>query len=320
MAEILRGAEGARERRGPCAVTVGAFDGVHLGHQEILQTTIAMARDRGIRSCAVTFDPHPAEYAGIEDFRYLMDLDERVYRLAASGVDLVRVLPFDDDLAATPPPDYVRDILVGDLGAKAVVVGATHRFGRGGRGDTALLDQMSATLGFTVRLVPATTLDGDVVSSSRIRGAVAEGRMKLARRMLGRPFGLNGSVVPGYQRGAKLGFPTANLSPPPRRVLPALGIYAGTVEIEGQVHPTGVHVGPVPTFGCDHLTIEAHILDFRGDLLGRELRIDFLRRLRDVVPFDNQDELVLQIERDLLLTRQVVDEYLGKSKAQGEGA
>jgi riboflavin kinase/FMN adenylyltransferase len=309
MAEILIGSDKARSKRGPCVVTVGAFDGVHVGHQDIVRTAIATARDRGVSSCVVTFDPHPAAYAGIEGFRYLTSLDDRLEYLDATGVDVIRVLPFDADLAKTPPDEYIRDVLVGGLGAVAVVVGATHRFGRGGKGDVALLDHMSAHLAFTVQLVPATLWNGEIISSSRIREAVSDGRMADARDMLGRPYSLLGEVVEGDHRGVGLGFPTANLAPPSRRVLPALGIYAAIAEVGGTAYPAGVHVGPVPTFGCEKPTIEAHLLDFEGDLVGRRLRLSFLRRLRGIVRFDNREELARQIGQDLDLVRSVVADH-----------
>lgn len=309
MAEILTGSDKARSRRGPCVVTVGAFDGVHVGHQDIVKTAIATARDRGVCSCVVTFDPHPAEYAGIEGFWYLTSLEDRLEYLAETGVDVIRVLPFDSDLANTPAEVYIREVLVGGLGAVAVVVGATHRFGRGGKGDVALLDHMSATLAYTVQLVPATLWGGEIISSSRIREAVADGRMSDATAMLGRPYSLEGRVVDGEHRGMGLGYPTANLDLPPKRVLPALGIYAAIAQVDGARYTAGVHVGPIPTFGSERVTIEAHLLGFEGDLVGRTLRLSFLRRLREVVRFSSPAELARQIRQDLDVAQQAAAEH-----------
>jgi len=304
MAEALAGND-ALAARGPCAITVGAFDGVHLGHQAILRATAQEARARGVVGAALTFHPHPS--AGREDtgFRYLVSLGDRVRLLGLYGMDVVRVMAFTPETAAIDAERYVRDTLVGRLSARCVVVGPTHRFGRGGAGDVALLETLGAELGMSVRVVEPTLHDGEAVSSSRIRNAITEGDVAAACEMLGRPATVEGLVVKGFARGRRLGFPTANLLVPDDRVAPAPGVYAGLARVGESVYPAGIHIGPVPTYGSEEPSVEAHLVGFDGDLMGTHLVLGFLRRIREIERFAREDALVARIRADI---RQVRDE------------
>lgn len=300
---MLKG-EDALAERGPCVVTVGAFDGVHLGHQAILSATRDEARARGVASAALTFHPHPAAARGDTGFRYLVSLEDRLELLGRYGMDVVRVMDFTSETAATEAERYVREVIVGVLGARCAVVGPTHRFGRGGTGDVQLLRSLGAELGLDVRVVEQTLHDGAVVSSSRIRAAIMLGDVGSACEMLGRPVTVEGPGVTGFARGRKLGFPTANLIVPEDRVAPAPGVYAGLAKVPAGIYPAGIHIGPVPTYGSDEPSVEAHLLGFDGDLVGARIVLGFLRRIRRVERFASESELAARIQADLRHVRE----------------
>ncbi len=309
MPEVLSAPSGdyreALMGRGPCALAVGMFDGVHLGHQHILGAAVALARRQGIVSTALTFDPHPATLAAGGGFRYLSALGERTARIGSLGIDVVRVVPFVDDLARLSPEAWAEQVLAGRLQVRAMVVGTTHRFGARGAGDGALLTRLGERLGFTVTVVPHVALAEGPISSSRIREALAAGQVGLAQEMLGRPYSLDGPVVTGAGRGRTLGFPTANLAPPGDRVLPALGVYACAAIVGDRAYAAGVHVGPVPTFGHESAVIECHLLDFAGDLVGTPIRVCFLERLRTIEKFASPELLRAALDRDLRRVREL---------------
>ena len=274
---------------GPRAVAIGTFDGVHLGHRAV----VAAAAASGLPVTAVTFDPHPRSVLGGEPVALLSSPERRLELLAELGVAEALVLPFDAALAATEADAFVERYLLG-IDARVVAAGATFRFGRGRAGDLALL----ASRGLDVRAVPV--VEG--VSSSGIRRLVAAGEVEAAARLLGRPVEVEGTVVSGDARGAGLGFPTANLEPPPDVLVPRLGIYAGAA----LGARAAVSVGTNPTYGVDELRIEAFLLDFEGDLYGRRLVVELWRFLRDEAAFASEAALVEQIARDVAATRAAV--------------
>jgi riboflavin kinase / FMN adenylyltransferase len=270
---------------GPRAVALGTFDGVHLGHQRVL----AAARETGLTSTVVTFDPHPRTALG-NFVALLSTLERRLELIAETGSDETLVVEFTLDLARLEPDEFA-DRILRPLGAEVVVAGEDFRFGHGRRGDLELLSQ----LGFEIRAVPL--LEG--VSSSRIRELVADGAVEAAAGLLGRPVEVEGIVVAGNARGGTLGFPTANLSVRPDLVVPSFGIYAGSV-LE---HRAAVSIGTNPHYGGRERRIEAFVLDFEGDLYGQRLIVELWRRLREERAFESEEELVAQIARDVEETR-----------------
>jgi len=306
--EIVRLGAPLRPQRAP-AVAIGNFDGVHLGHQALVRAAVADARAEAGTAMVLTFDPHPARVIAPERApRTLLTLEQRAEVLAELGIDVVAVLGFDAAVAALSPQDFVREILVRGLGAKVVVVGERFRFGRDRAGDTALLARLGGESGFRVHAPPVVLQDGQPVSSSRIREALAEGDVVAAERLLGRPFFIDGRVVKGDGRGRQLGVPTANLETR-NESLPAKGVYAAWARTakDAKPWPAVANLGERPTFEARGSTVEAHLLGFLGDLYGSLLRLSFVRRLRDERRFAGAAELVEQIRRDVEDARAILE-------------
>jgi riboflavin kinase/FMN adenylyltransferase len=234
--------------------------------------------------------------------RPITTLDERLALIGETGVDAVVVLAFTRELASIEPEAFVKDMLLDRLRAREIVVGYNHRFGRGARGDARLLQELADRVGFRAHVVPPMTVEGAAVSSTEIRSALQRGDVTTAARDLGRPYTIAGSVTAGAGRGRTLGFPTANIEAE-RPVLVARGVYRGRIHVDGQQHSTVVNVGVRPTFGETMLAVEAHLIDFKGDLYGRRVRLDFLERLRDEMRFPSVEELKAQVARDIAAAR-----------------
>jgi len=307
--EVLRGTEALPLDDRPSAVTIGMFDGVHLGHRAVIETTVAAARERGIRSVVTTFDRHPREVLthGHEP-RLLTTLERKISLIEALGVDVLVVLQFTLEFSHTAPDVFVERFLDESMHAEHVVLGENFRFGHRAAGDLSYLRGAGPDHGFTVDGVGILEIDGRKVSSSSIREALDQGDLEWPRTALGRRFAVDGRVVRGAGRGRGLGFPTANLETSPRSELPAVGVYAGAAVSDRGRHVAAINVGSNPTFGTEPVHIEAYLLDFEGDLLGRELSIEFHERLRDEERFDSVDELVAKIDEDVARTREVVRE------------
>jgi riboflavin kinase / FMN adenylyltransferase len=294
------------------AVTIGAYDGVHLGHRALLGDLSARAEAAGLSTVVVTFDRHPAYVVrpGTAP-RQLTTLDQKLELLAECGIDRTLVVPFDEVRASESAEDFVREVLVDELGARLVVVGEDFHFGHGRRGNVALLRTLGAQHGFEVVGVSLTGDGRAPVSSTRIRGLLAEGDVESAARMLGRPHEVRGPVVRGDGRGGRdLGFPTANLALPEELALPADAVYAGHFRrSDGTVHQAAISVGRRPTFyepGTAPILVEAYLLRFDGDLYGEQVRISFAHRLRDERRFDSVDALVAQMRADVEATERVL--------------
>jgi len=289
----------------PTVVSIGFFDGVHRGHQTIIRRAVRQAQDLGIRSAVVTFDRHPMEVVkpGSQP-KLIMTLARRAVTLAAQGVDLVVILPFTDELRHLEPVAFVAHVLVGALQAQRVIVGSDFRFGHKAAGNVATLADLGPRYGFTVEGVTLLELDGTVISSTEIRGALQNGNVERAARMLGRPHLVEGIVVRGNARGKDLGFPTANLQVSHRIAIPARAVYAGMFHLpEGSLHPCATSVGFNPTFGGQELRVECYLLDWSGDLYGMTVAVDFRHRLRDELRFDSVDALIAQMGHDVARTR-----------------
>lgn len=293
------------------AITIGTFDGVHLGHRALIARTISEAKERGTRSVVVTWDRHPLMTLRPEAAPRLLSTPQRKLELLeTTGIDVVAVLPFTDDLSHLSPEDFVDQVLVSGLNARAVFVGEGWRFGHKRAGDMDLLQKLGAENGFEATPVDLAGEDGDAVSSSRIRDAVAAGHMNVVRRLLGRTFDIDGVVVGGDKRGAGLGFPTANIECDPHLAYPARGVYAGRAKVQDSWFPAAINIGVNPTFGGDPevtpMRVEAFILDFEGDLYGQTIRVEFHQRLRDEMRFSSADELVAKMHEDVQNTRDLL--------------
>jgi riboflavin kinase/FMN adenylyltransferase len=290
------------------AVTIGAYDGVHEGHRAVIARVRELAASRGLATAVVTFDRHPARVVRPESApKLLCDLDQRLELLAETGVDVTLVVPFDEVRAKEPAEEFVSEVLVGALRAQLVVVGADFHFGHQRRGNVALLRQMGTELGFEVvglELVGADhqpAPEAARVSSTAIRRALVDGDLPTATAMLGRPHEVRGVVVPGDGRARDLGFRTANIDVPDEICLPADGIYAGWYLRPDDVpRPAALSLGRRPTFyaEADRSLLEAHLLDFDGELYGEPARVRFVARLRDELRFEQVDDLVAQIGVD----------------------
>lgn len=300
----------------PSVVTVGFFDGVHQGHQAVFATTVARARERQARSVAVTFDRHPREILspGTEP-RLLTTVERKASLIEATGVDVLVVLPFTSEFSRVTAEDFVREVLVGGLHCVHAVMGANFTFGFKAAGTVDTLPAMGAPFAMSAEGVSLLELSvatqagprNRVVSSSSVREALAGGDLGWPHEALGRRFVLDGEVVSGHGRGKGLGYPTANLRTWPRLLLPGQGIYAGVADVDGGRYRAAIDVGTNPTFGVEPLHVEAFLLDFEGDdFRGAPISIEFWERLRDEVKYDDVDELIVAIGRDVDRTRDVV--------------
>jgi riboflavin kinase/FMN adenylyltransferase len=300
---IVRGLPPVPPEARPSVVALGVFDGVHLGHRAILQSAVSDAREAGIAALACTFDPHPMEV--LQPGRAplaITTLDERLALIEACGIDAAVVLPFTRELAAIEPEAFVKDVLLSRLGAREIVVGFNHRFGRGARGDVGLLRSLGERLGFRTHIAEPLMVGGVAVSSTEIRAALQRGDIEAAARLLGRPYTLVGTVAHGAGRGRTLGFPTANLAPA-RPVLVAAGVYACTAEVADRKERAVVNVGIRPTFDETALAVEAYLLDFAGDIYGHTMILTFVSRIREERRFPSVDALRAQIDADVAEAR-----------------
>lgn len=305
LMQIIRALEQAT-LPGPSHVTIGGFDGVHRGHQYLIGRMVGAAREAGRLAVALTFDPHPGAVLGRSPAAALSTVEERAALLDRLGVDLLAVLPFTPALAGTSAARFV-DLLRRRLGMIELWAGPDFALGHRREGNIAYLQRLGAEQGFAVQVVEPLRWGGEVVSSTRIRAALTAGDVAEANGCLGRPYHLSGVVVRGRGLGCSLGIPTANLEPPAGRLIPANGVYACLAHTERSgTWPAVVNVGVRPTIAADHLTVEAHLLDFEGDLYGQPLGLDFLARLRDEEVFPSLNALVAQIRRDIAQARDII--------------
>ena len=287
------------ERRKPTAVTIGNFDGVHLGHQKVLRRLLDRARHTDLMSAALTFYPHPARVLRPAEAPSLLEtVDQRLSAIGAMGIDAALVARFDIDLARLGPQDFVRRFLVDAMRAKAVLIGGNFRFGHRQAGDANTLTELGRLWGFDVEIVPPITAGGVVVSSTAIRNALRDGRVDDARRMLGRPFALAGQIQTGTGQGRKLVVPTLNLVTE-QELLPRNGVYATEAVVEGKAYYAATNIGVRPTFDGSRTTVESHLLDFNETLTRGDMEVRFWARLRDERRFSGPAELREQVLRDI---------------------
>jgi riboflavin kinase/FMN adenylyltransferase len=296
---LFHGTENAKIAR-PTVLTLGVFDGLHLGHQLIMKTIVERAQATGAVPTVITFDPHPRALLHPESAPPLLQtFDQKIEALSVLGIEQTIVIRFDQNFAQIRAEDFLRTVIADRLHAKEVYLGCGFAFGHGREGNIELLQTVSQSLGFFADEVPELRLRGRRVSSSRIRELLQQGQVNLARRMLGRPYGVEGRVVRGAERGATLGFPTANLHPQ-NRVIPRNGVYVTATLIDGQWRRSVTNIGTRPTFGsANESSIETFVMNWSGDLYGDVARVRFLHRLREERKFGSIEELKLQIERDV---------------------
>jgi len=298
--------------RGSC-VTIGNFDGVHLGHQKLLARTREKALAHAAESVAVTFDPHPLSVLAPDHAPpFITLIDQKLELISAQGVEICVVLTFTREMAALEPEEFVRRYLVDALAMRHMVIGYDYAFGKGRKGNYELLTALGQKYDYDVERVGPLMLEDAIVSSTRIRDLVKAGKVWEARPLLGRFYTVKGEVQHGAARGGKLlGFPTANLKLVDE-LFPATGVYAVWAVLDGRLMPAVANIGFNPTFGDGVLSVEVHIMDFSGDLYGRDLRVQFVQRLRSEKKFNGIDELKDQIARDVVLGRTI----LASSQAQ----
>ncbi|KWV33922.1 bifunctional riboflavin kinase/FAD synthetase [Micromonospora rifamycinica] len=303
-----RGYEATPGGWGRSVVTIGVFDGVHRGHQATIGHAVARARDLGIGSVVVTFDPHPVEVVRPGSHPAVLTEPARKAELIeALGVDVLCVVPFTKELSRLSPEAFVHDILVEHLHVALVVVGDNFRFGHRAAGNVELLERLGRDSGFEVEHAPLVAAAGTVFSSTYIRSRVEAGDVAAAAAVLSRPHRLEGVVVLGDQRGRELGFPTANLRCPPHAAVPADGVYAGWLVRGGTERlPAAISIGTNPTFAGRERRVEAHVLDFSGDLYGEHVALDFAAHLRGQIRYDAIEPLLVQMAEDVERTRRAV--------------
>lgn len=292
----------------PTVLTLGVFDGLHLGHQAIMAKVVERAQATGSVATAITFDPHPRAVLHPESAPPLLQtLDQRLANLEVLGIEQAIVVQFTREFASQPAENFLKNVVHDLLHAREVYLGKGFAFGKGRGGNIELLRTMSNELGFLADEVDEVQLRGMRISSSKIRELLGEGRVNLARRMLGRPYGVEGVVIRGDRRGHTIGFPTANLKAH-NRVIPKYGVYATATLIDGSWRRGVTNIGVRPTFESgNEPSIETYIFDFDGDLYGEALRVRFLHRIRDERKFSGIDELVAQIRRDAMRARNYFD-------------
>jgi riboflavin kinase/FMN adenylyltransferase len=292
---------------GPVCAAVGVFDGVHVGHQALVRDAVRIASAEECLSAVVTFDKDPDQVVSPgAAVPQLMELEDKLGLLAALGPDAILVIPFDAAIAAMAPLVFLDEVLLHALEARSIVVGYDFRFGHRAEGDVDTLVRYGRAHGFTVVAHDLVSADGEPVTSTRIRRLVAQGDVAAAARLLGRPHRVKGDVVHGRAAGAALGAPTANLEVAPYAALPADGVYAGRVTVDGTRHPAGISVGVPPTFPAATAGFEAHLIGYHGDLYGRRVTVEFIERLREQRAFASDAELAAAISADLVRVREIL--------------
>ena len=296
-----------KELDGDTVLTIGVFDGVHLGHKHLLSRLKERAKEYNLLSGVVTFDPPPqkvmAPQAGL---LFLTDIEQKVELLSSENVDAIFILPFTAELAQLSAGRFAS-LMQQYLRMKGLVVGHNFALGQNREGNIDVLRALGEDMGFTVTVVPPLVINGEMVSSTFVRKALSSGDMKRVHNLIGRPFSLHGRVVPGASRGAKLGFPTANLDIGPEQAIPTEGVYATLAYINDKAYNSMTYVGASPTFGNSRSIIEVCILDYSGDLYGNELKIDVIERLRGGEKFDTVEKLRQQITADIEKGRALLD-------------
>ena len=284
---------------GETLLTIGVFDGVHTGHRYLLEKLQQRATEKNLLSGVVTFNPHPQSVLHPHNqLPWLSNLEDRVRAFQELGINIVAVLTFTPKVAQLSAREFIS-LLKKHLKMQGIMVGPDFALGRGGEGNINLLRALGREMEFSVEVISPFTIDGEVVSSTLIRQALIQGDMRSIERLMGRYFYLRGKVITSGKRGRALGFPTANLDIEPQQALPGNGIYATIAQVDGKQFPSATNIGIRPTFGEGEKTVETHLLNYKGDLYGKDIRVEFVQKLRDEQRFPSSEELKVQIEKDV---------------------
>lgn len=287
-------------------LTLGNFDGLHLGHQELVKMIIRRARETGALSMVVTFRPHPLKILAPDKCPPLISIyEEKIKLFEKLGIDVLVKIPFTLEFSAMPPENFVRDVLCGTLGAKEIFVGYNYRFGRGREGDIFTLRSLGKKYGFAVREIEQIAVDGEVISSTKIRTMLGDGDVEHAAKLLGRTYAITGIVVKGDGRGKGLGFPTANIAPK-HSIIPADGVYAVRLFVREKAYDGIANIGMRPTFNKKVLAIEVHVFDFNEDIYGEDISLYFIKKIREEKKFKGADALVTQIRSDIEVAKEIL--------------
>jgi len=285
--------------QGETLLTIGVFDGVHAGHRYLLKQLQRQAAKRDLLSGVVTFNPHPQSVLHPDDqLPGLSSLEDRVATFGQLGLTVVAVLTFTPKVARLSARDFLS-LLKKYLRMQGIVVGPDFVLGRSGEGNIGLLRALGNEMEFTVKVIPAYTVNGEIVSSTLIRQALIQGDMRRVEKLMSRRFYLRGKVITSERRGRALGFPTANLDPEPEQALPGNGIYATVTQVDGKRFASATNVGTRPTFGEGKRMVETHLLDYQGDLYGREIKVEFVQKVRDEQRFPSAEQLITQMRKDI---------------------
>ena len=286
-------------------ITIGFYDGVHRGHQKVIGEMVKQARAKGVKSCVITFTPHPCEIFSHKPFPLLTTWEEKREIFQKLGVDLTIVLPFTRKLASLSPLSFI-EMLNKHLQMDQIIVGEDFVFGKERRGDTSWLKKQENRFGYKLKVIPLLKTEKGKVSSSLIRDYLKKGKVREAAKCLGRPPTILGKVVRGKGRGRLIGYPTANLKPHPCKLLPCSGVYAGRVTLEDGSYDSIINVGSSPTFGESLSRVEAHIINFEGDLYDREVRIELMERIREIRKFSSPTLLTKRLEKDKQIAEKIL--------------
>lgn len=285
--------------QGETLLTIGVFDGVHAGHRYLLETLQQQAAEKNLLSGVVTFNPHPQSVLHLHNqLLWLSDPEDRVKSLQKLGINLVAVLTFTPEVAQLSAQEFMS-LVKKHLRMRSIMVGPDFTLGRGQEGNIHLLRALGRTMKFSVEVIPPYTINGEVVSSTLIRQALTQGDMEKVRRLMGHYFQIGGKVIASDRRGRILGFPTANLDIKPQQALPGNGIYATITQVDDKQFPSATNIGTRPTFGEGEKNVETHLLYYEGDLYGKEIRVEFMQKLRDEQHFPSSEELKAQIRKDI---------------------
>jgi riboflavin kinase/FMN adenylyltransferase len=308
--QVIKGTESVPSACKGAFITIGNFDGVHLGHRHIFQKLVHEAHEAKRKALLVTFVPHPKMVMHPErrPFYLLTTLEEKIKLLETLSLDAVILIPFTLQYAATTATEFIMDFLWKNLQARKIFIGNDYRFGKGKIGNKDLLAAYGKKLGFDVTVINAYSIGNIVISSTRIRETILEGDVKQAALLLGRPYNVSGVVIEGKRRGVAMGFPTANIKPN-KELLPKRGVYAAAVNLEGNRLQAVLNIGLNPTFGDVDLSLEVHLMDFSSDIYGKQMEVQFIDRIREEQTFPGPEELALQIKKDTDTARAILKPY-----------
>jgi len=295
-------------------VSIGSFDGIHLGHKRLLEETLKMAKSLGVTPAVLSFDPHPRlVLCPSPEFKLLTTLEEKTHLISKLGIEHLVLIPFSLELATTSPELFVEEFLLDSLRVRGVVIGFNFRFGKNKEGTPEFLKKKGEIFGFEVLTVSPVEVNGTLVSSTNIRRFLLEGDIERANLLLGHGYLIKGKVIKGAGRGRCIGFPTANLGVPDKKLIPKPGVYAVWVKVKSKLYKGAMNIGIKPTFDGKELSLEVHILNFSGNLYGEELCVEVIARIREEKKFSSPQELEKQIKKDCLTASQVLSEVTPKA-------